>query len=66
PDERPAIGIDVGLKSFLTDRDGNTVANPRSYRARQTKRRRKQRRWRARTKGSKRQRTMADRSRRPT
>ena len=47
------------MKSFLTDSDSNTVATPRSYRTRQTKRRRKQRRWRARTKGSKRQRTMA-------
>ena len=26
------IGIDVGLKAFLTDSDGNTVANPRHYR----------------------------------
>jgi putative transposase len=26
------IGIDVGLKSFLTDSEGNTVANPRHYR----------------------------------
>jgi len=26
------IGIDVGLKSFLTDSEGNTVGNPRHYR----------------------------------
>src|SRR5260370_1295081 len=26
------IGIDVGLKSFLTASEGNTVANPRHYR----------------------------------
>jgi putative transposase len=26
------IGIDVGLKAFLTDSDGNTVENPRHYR----------------------------------
>ncbi len=26
------IGIDVGLKSFLTDSEGNTVENPRHYR----------------------------------
>jgi len=26
------VGIDVGLKSFLTDSQGNTVANPRHYR----------------------------------
>src|SRR6266853_3281673 len=28
----PDIGIDVGLKSFLTDSEGNTVENPRYYR----------------------------------
>jgi putative transposase len=58
-DERPAIGIDVGLKSFLTDSDGNTVANPRHYRTSQAKLRRKQRRLSARKKGSKRRRKMA-------
>jgi putative transposase len=26
------VGIDVGLKSFLTDSEGNTVENPRHYR----------------------------------
>src|SRR5207253_8375871 len=26
------IGIDVGLKAFLTDSEGNTVENPRHYR----------------------------------
>jgi len=26
------VGIDVGLKAFLTDSDGNTVENPRHYR----------------------------------
>jgi len=26
------LGIDVGLKSFLTDSEGNTVSNPRHYR----------------------------------
>jgi putative transposase len=30
--DHPTIGIDVGLKSFLTDSDGNTVENPRFYR----------------------------------
>ena len=29
----PDIGIDVGLKSFLTDSEGTTVANPRYYRS---------------------------------
>ena len=27
-----AVGIDVGLKAFLTDSDGHTVENPRHYR----------------------------------
>src|SRR5437588_6523729 len=40
----PAIGIDVGLKSFLTDSEGNTVPNPRFYRTSQRTLRRKQRR----------------------
>src|SRR5438128_2298244 len=39
----PAIGIDVGLKSFLTDSEGNTVENPRYYRKAQKTLRRKQR-----------------------
>src|SRR5258708_10348424 len=26
------LGIDVGLKSFLTDSEGNTISNPRHYR----------------------------------
>jgi putative transposase len=29
PDDRPAVGIDVGLKSFLTDSDGNL--KPRAF-----------------------------------
>ena len=31
----PDIGIDVGLKSFLTDSEGHTVENPRFYRSSQ-------------------------------
>ena len=31
--EHPSIGIDVGLKSFLTDSEGNTVDNPRFFMA---------------------------------
>ena len=31
----PDIGVDVGLKSFLTDSDGHTVENPRYYRTSQ-------------------------------
>src|SRR5690348_2060191 len=38
----PDIGIDVGLKSFLTDSSGNTVPNPRFYRTSQKTLRRKQ------------------------
>ena len=26
------VGLDVGLKEFLTDSEGNTVENPRFYR----------------------------------
>src|SRR5713226_4673007 len=50
----PAIGIDVGLKSFLTDSEGNTVENPRFYRTSQKTLRRKQRLMCRRKKGSKR------------
>src|SRR5205807_5181714 len=31
------LGIDVGLKSFLTDSEGNTVSNPRHYRKAESK-----------------------------
>ncbi len=52
--EHPDIGIDVGLKSFLTDSEGNTVENPRFYRTSQKILRRKQRQLSRRKKGSKR------------
>lgn len=55
----PAIGIDVGLKSFLTDSEGNTVENPRFYRTSQRTLRRKQRTLCRRKKGSHRQRKAA-------
>lgn len=42
-DSRPMIGIDVGLKTFLTDSDGNMVENPRFFRTSQRTLRRKQR-----------------------
>src|SRR5437899_1229620 len=48
----PDIGIDVGLKSFLTDSEGTTVANPRYYRTSQQTLRRKQRVLCRREKGS--------------
>src|SRR5207247_10510315 len=47
----PAVGIDVGLKSFLTDSEGHTVENPRFYRTSQKTLRRKQRQLSRRKKG---------------
>lgn len=58
-DTRPAIGIDVGLKVFLADSNGNMVENPRYYRRGQADLRRKQRRLSARKKGSHRYRKMS-------
>src|SRR5689334_14777601 len=58
-DDRPAIGLDVGLKVFLADSAGETVENPRYYRKSQAALRRKQRRLSARTKGSHRRKKMA-------
>jgi len=55
----PDIGIDVGLKSFLTDSEGNTVENPRFYRSSQQTLRRKQRTLGRRKKGSHRRRKAA-------
>ncbi len=52
--EHPDIGLDVGLTSFLTDSNGNTVENPRYYRKSQATLRRKQRTIARRKKGSKR------------
>lgn len=57
--EHPCIGIDVGLKSFLTDSEGNTVENPRFYRTSQKVLRRKERMKSRRKKGSKRRRKAA-------
>src|SRR6266536_1377990 len=57
--EHPAIGIDVGLKSFLTDSEGHTVENPRFYRTSQRTLRRKQRQLCRRKKGSHRRRKAA-------
>jgi len=51
-----AIGIDVGLKSFLTDSEGNTVDNPHFYRKSQATLCRKQRTICRRKKGSHRRR----------
>jgi len=52
----PDIGIDVGLTSFLTDSEGNTIDNPRFYHTSQATLRRKQRTICRRKKGSKRRR----------
>src|SRR5437868_7623822 len=57
--EHPDIGIDVGLKSFLSDSDGHTVENPRFYRTSQRTLRRKQRQLCRRKKGSHRKRKAA-------
>src|SRR6266566_6253578 len=54
-----AVGIDVGLKSFLTDSEGNTVPNPRYYRTSQRTLRRKQRTIARRMKESRRRRKAA-------
>src|SRR5947209_5865505 len=57
--EHPDIGIDVGLKSFLTDSQGHTIENPRFYRTSQRTLRRKQRQLCRRKKGSQRRRKAA-------
>src|SRR5713101_3507198 len=57
--EHPDVGIDVGLKSFLTDSEGHTVANPRYYRTSQKTLRRKQRQLVRRKQGSHRRRKAA-------
>jgi putative transposase len=57
--EHPDIGIDVGLTSFLTDSEGQTIENPRYYRKSQATLRRKQRTIARRKKGSKRRRKAA-------
>src|SRR6266487_3139336 len=55
----PDIGIDVGLKSFLTDSESKTVENPRFLRKCQKMLRRKQRQLCRRKKGSHRRRKAA-------
>jgi putative transposase len=53
------VGLDVGLKSFLTDSEGHTVENPHYYRTSQKTLRRKQRQICRRKKGSHRRRKAA-------
>ena len=57
--EHPDIGIDVGLKVFLADSEGNSIENPRFYRTSQKTLRRKQRALCRRNKGSHRRRKAA-------
>lgn len=57
--DKPAIGLDVGLKVFLADSEGRTVENPRYYRKSQTALRRKQRALSRCKKGSRRRRGAA-------
>src|SRR5204863_319666 len=57
--EHPDIGIDVGLKVFLADSEGNTIENPRFYRTSQKTLRRKQRQLCRREIGSHRRRKAA-------
>ena len=58
-DQRPAVGIDVGLKSFLIDSTGATIPHPRFFRTAQRTRRRKQRTLSRRQKGSNRRKKAA-------
>jgi putative transposase len=51
PTER-AVGIDVGLKSYYTDSDGNALANPRSFRKAEQRLKRLHRRLSRKQKGS--------------
>lgn len=58
PEKRdgPGVGLDVGLKHFVADSDGNTVENPRCFKRGQKKLRRAQRKTARRKKGSNRKR----------
>lgn len=50
--DEPAIGLDVGLESFITDSEGRKTANPRHLQKSHKKLRRAQRKLSRRTKGS--------------
>jgi len=58
-DTRPAIGIDAGLTSFLTDSTGDTIPHPRFFRTAQKTLRRKQRALSRRQTGSNRRKKAA-------
>jgi len=57
--EHPDIGLDVGLKVFLADSEGHTIANPRHYRSQHKTLRRKQRILSRRKRSSRRRRKAA-------
>jgi putative transposase len=57
--KHPAVGLDVGLKVFLADSEGNIVENPRHYRRGQQRLAHAQRTLCRRTKGSHRRRKAA-------
>ncbi len=61
PEKRngPAVGLDVGLKVFLADSEGNTVENPRCFKRTAKKLRRAQRKTARRKKGSNRRKKAA-------
>ena len=50
--EKDAVGLDVGISSFLTDSEGNKVENPKFFRSTEVKFRKKQRKLSRRKKGS--------------
>lgn len=54
-----AVGVDVGIKVFVADSEGNMIQNPRHYRKSQRKRRNAQRKMCRRKKGSKRRKKAA-------
>lgn len=57
--DHPAVGLDMGLKAFLADSDGNVVANPRFYRKSTKRLRHHRQRRNRRQKGSNRRRKAA-------
>ncbi len=52
PNDGGMVGLDVGIKEFYTDSNGNTVANPKIYRKHERKLVREQRRLSRKQKGS--------------
>jgi putative transposase len=57
--EGPAVGLDVGLKNFVADSEGEIVDNPRCLKQASSKLRRAQRKLSRRTKGSQRRKKAA-------